>query len=341
LLKINLSQFPIPVFKQYAEARIIELANLGGALIKVAVLFAFLFISGIASANSSCEADLNGDGVCDLYSVNTLEEDNTISRVTINIGGSNKSVSGDFDLGDGGLSAGYLSSDFSLLLDFHTRNTALTKYNFRWDSSRLDWVLYKKSTWVEPSRDEKYSLGGEKAPTEALFPQQFDVQRVACCTLFSQFSGNGQNLKFLSVDEKLIEITKDFKYVLEKLPQGEKGKLFYTVDEAGIKVRRNIPQEFVYEMTLIISDDNVGALNDYAYYLSRSQNNVLAALLLREIHKKYPDRVVATLNLADAYWDIGMKSDACPLYKKYANKMTTMGKSTRIPTLVKSRVNCG
>src|SRR5471030_395685 len=330
-----------PSFQTVRRSPYYRTCELGGVFIKVAVLFAFLFISGIASANFSCEADLNGDGVCDLYSVNTLEEDSTISRITINIGGSKKSVSGDFDLGDGGLSAGYLSSDFSLLLDFYTRNTAITKYNFRWDSSRLDWVLYKKSTWVEPSRDEKYSLGGEKAPIEALFPQQFDVQRVACCTLFSQFSGNGQNLKFLSVDEELIEIRKDFKYVVENLPQGEKGKLFYSVDEAGNKVRRNIPQEFVYEMTLIISDDNVGALNDYAYYLSRSQNNVLAALLLRGIHKKYPDRVVATLNLADAYWDIGMKNDACPLYKEYANKMAAMGKSTRIPTLVKSRAERG
>lgn len=240
--------------------------------------------------------------------------------------GGDKSVSGDFELGNGGLSAGYLPSDFSLLLDFYTRNTNLTEYSFRWDSARLDWVLYKTSSWVEPSRGEQYSLGGEKVPIEALFPQQFEVQRVACCTLYSQFSGGGPDFKLLNVDEKLAEIRRDFTYILENLPQGETGKLFYAVDEVGNKVRRNIPQEFVYEMTLILSDDNVGALNDYAYYLSRSQNNVLAALLLKEIHKKYPDRLVATLNLADAYWDIGMRSAACPLYKEYIDKMTKRGR---------------
>ncbi|MCP1442630.1 hypothetical protein J3D54_001762 [Pseudomonas sp. GGS8] len=309
-------------------------------MIRVVVLLVFFFIAAIASANPSCEADLNGDGVCDPYSVSSLEEDGTISRVTINIGGSDKSVSGDFELGNGGLSAGYLPGDFSLLLDFYTRNTNLTKYNFRWDSVRQDWVLYKKSTWVEPSRDEKYSLGGERAPVEVSFPQQFDVERVVCCTLFSQFSDDGPNFKFLNADEKLAAIRKDFKYILKRLPQGEKGELFYGVDEVGNKVRRNIPQEFVYELTLIVSEENVGALNDYAYYLSRSHNNVLAAMLLSEIHKKFPERVVAILNLADAYWDIGMRSDACPLYKEYVDKMTKKGKAVRIPETTKSRVNC-
>ena len=90
----------------------------------------------------------------------------------------------------------------------------------------------------------------------------------------------------------------------------------------------------------MISDDNVGPLNNYAYYLYRNKNNVLAALLLREIHKKFPERVVATLKLADAYWDIGINSDACPLYKEYIAKMTKDGKGRRIPQAAKSRENC-
>jgi predicted Zn-dependent protease len=144
----------------------------------------------------------------------------------------------------------------------------------------------------------------------------------------------------LSNEDQLAEIRKDFKYILGKLPQGEKGELFYGLDDSGNKVRKSIPQELVYELTLIISKDNVGPLNDYAYYLYRSKNNILAALLLREIHKKFPERVVATLNLADAYWDIGMKSDACPLYKEYIAKMTESGKGERIPQSAESRENC-
>jgi len=309
-------------------------------MMKLVVFFGFAFLAAVVSANSICEADLNGDGICDPYSVSSLEDDGTISRITIDIGGGNKSVSGFFELGDGGLSVGYLPGVFSLLLDFYTRNTDLTQYSFKWSSARKDWVLYKKSTWAEPSRDEKYTLGGERVPVEALFPQKFNVQRVACCTLFSQFSENGPNFSYLSNEDQLAEIRKDFKYILDKLPQGEKGELFYGLDDRGNKVRRSIPQELVYELTLIISNDNVGPLNDYAYYLYRSKNNVLAALLLRGIHKKFPERVVATLNLADAYWDIGMKSDACPLYKEYIAKMTMNGKGERIPQAAKSRENC-
>ncbi|MCU0090857.1 hypothetical protein N8H72_12875 [Pseudomonas koreensis] len=309
-------------------------------MIKVAVFFILTFMATAASASSSCETDLNGDGICDPYSVSPLEDDGTISRITIDIGGSNKSVSGSFELGDGGLSVGYLPGEFSLLLDFYTRNTDLTQYSFKWNSAQQDWILYKKSTWVEPSRDEKYTLSGEKVPIELLFPQQFNVQRIACCTLFSQFSESGPNFSYLSDEAQLAEIRKDFKYILSKLPQGEKGELFYGLDDSGNKVRRNIPQELVYELTLIVADDNVGPLNDYAYYLYRSKNNVLAALLLREIHKKFPERVVATLNLADAYWDMGMRSDACPLYKEYIAQMTKNGKSGRIPQAAKSRENC-
>lgn len=84
----------------------------------------------MVSANSICEADLNGDGICDPYSVSSHEGDGTISRITIDIGGGDKSVSGVFELGDGGLSVGYLPGEFSLLLDFYTRNTDLAQYSF-------------------------------------------------------------------------------------------------------------------------------------------------------------------------------------------------------------------
>ncbi len=307
---------------------------------RVVAFLVLALLASVVNASSSCEADLNGDGICDPYGVRPLEDDGTISRIIIDIGGGNKSVSGVFELGDGGLSVGYLPGEFSLLLDFYTRNTDLTQYSFKWNSARKDWVLYKKSTWAEPGRDEKYTLSGERVPVEALFPQKFDVQRVACCALFSQFSENGRNFIYLSNEDQLAEIRKDFKYILGKLSQGEKGELFYGLDDSGKKVRKSIPQELVYELTLIISNDNVGPLNDYAYYLYRSKNNVLAAVLLREIHKKFPERVVATLNLADAYWDIGMKSDACPLYKEYIAKITESGKGERIPQSAESRENC-
>ncbi|POR70879.1 tetratricopeptide repeat protein [Pseudomonas syringae] len=306
---------------------------------RIILSFLILLAVGNLSAATKCEADLNGDGVCDPYTI-TRTEDGTSSNITIKIGSTDKTVSGEFDLGDGGLSVGYFPTEFSLLLDFHTRDTDLTKYVFKWSPAHKDWVLYKKATWIEPSRDEKYSLYGEKLPKDGMFPQNFHVERIACCTYFSEFSQVDPKIKVLSADDRAVDFSKELDFIFSKLPQGEKGELFYTVDQSGHKVKKNIPQDFVYEIAMAINEKNVSKINDYAYYLYLNENNIMAALILKEIHKKYPDRVVATLNLADVYWSLDMKEDACPLYKDYIDKMKIAGKESRIPAPVKSRISC-
>ncbi|BAQ80190.1 uncharacterized protein PST29_2301 [Pseudomonas sp. St29] len=87
--------------------------------------------------------DLNGDGVCDSYSVIGPELDSELSEITIKVGGTRQERKGFFSLGNGGLFPGYISGDFSLLLDFYTRNTDLTKYDFRWEPRFKDWVVYR------------------------------------------------------------------------------------------------------------------------------------------------------------------------------------------------------
>ncbi len=139
---------------------------------RIILSFLILLAVGNLSAATKCEADLNGDGVCDPYTI-TRTEDGASSNITIKIGSTDKTVSGEFDLGDGGLSVGYFPAEFSLLLDFHTRDTDLTKYVFKWSPAHKDWVLYKKATWIEPSRDEKYSLYGRNFPGMACFHKIF------------------------------------------------------------------------------------------------------------------------------------------------------------------------
>lgn len=307
---------------------------------KLLFLFLFFLVSGGVCADTNCEADLNGDGICDPYSIVYPVGGGDLSKITINIGGMDKSVVGEFELGDGGLVAGYIPNGFSLFIDFYSRNINLTKFDFRWNAALKDWVLFKKSTWVEPNRDESYSLNGEPIPDEAKFPQQFEVQRVECCIEFSQFSAREPIAKAMSDNARLLEIRSDFKYIEEGLSEGEKGRLFYSKDGSGSVVKKNVPVELVYEMTLILGADNVRSMNDYAYYLYQNKNYVPAAMLLKEIHKQFPDRVVAILNLADVYWELGMKSSACPLYVSYLEKMASMGKFSRIPASAKSRASC-
>lgn len=303
-------------------------------------LFGFMLFSvfGVVQAATQCQIDLNSDGVCDHYAVSSSAEDETFSNITIDIGGSDKKITGGFELGSGGLSEGYIPGDFSLLIDYYPHNTLITKYDFRWDRSLNDFVLYKMSGWEEPDRDEKYSIGDENVPGEDRIPRGFDVRRIECCVKFSQFSGNGPAVKNMSESAKVAEINKDFKYVLKKLPEGEKGGLFLQPGTSGERI--SIPKDLVYEMSLIVGDNNVGAINDYAYYLYRNKESALAVLLLKTIHQKYPERLVAILNLADAYWDLGMKEDACPLYASYIDKMNVLGKSSRIPASVKDKDYC-
>ena len=300
----------------------------------------WMIFSDISLLYADCEYDLNGDGVCDDYSVVSAGDDSADSIITIHIGGGDKVVAGRFDLGDGGLSSGYIPGDFSLLLNFHTRDVDLTKYDFRWSPELQDWLLYKKSTWIEPDRDEIYSLEDHKLPIEALFPSLFEVQRIACCTLFSHFSKDTPNLEPMNEYQKAAAIKEDLNYVFSNLALGEQGPLFYASNEDGQLVRRSIPKDLLYEMSSAVSDQNARLLNDYAYYLYRSKNSVLAAFLLRSILETYPERVVAILNLADAYWDIDMKGNACSLYKRYVEKMTALRKSDRIPIRVSSRASC-
>ena len=312
---------------------------LGELMVRVFV-FVWMILSDTGLLYADCEYDLNGDGICDDYSVVSAGDDSADSIIKIHIGGSDKNVAGRFDLGDGGLSSGYIPGDFSLLLNFHTRDVDLTKYDFRWSPEHQDWLLYKKSAWIEPDRDEIYSLGGHKLPVEALFPSQFEVQRIACCTLFSQFSKDTPNLELMNEYQKAAAIKEDLNYVFLNLALGEQGPLFYARNEDGKLVRRSIPKDLLYEMSSVVSDQNARLLNDYAYYLYRSKNSVLAALLLRSILESYPERVVAVLNLADAYWDIDMKDKACSLYTRYVEKMTALRKSDRIPIRVSSRASC-
>ncbi|MDP9530140.1 tetratricopeptide repeat protein [Pseudomonas protegens] len=284
--------------------------------------------------------DLNGDGQCDSYSVISSEPDSELSEVTIKVGGSEQERKGIFSLGNGGLFPGYIPGDFSLLLDFYTRNTELTKYDFRWVPALKDWALYKTSTWVEPSRDERYSLDNEVLPDEARFPQQFHVQRIKCCVLFSEFLGSGPVLQELPFEDAVREVSKDFQFVVESYHLGESGLLFHRVDDKGKKIPKVAPKDFLYEMTLILGEDNVSFINGYARFLYQNENFVMSAFLLRAIHKKYPEKVEVTVNLADAYSGMGMQKEACALYKEYVGKMLVLGREDQVSEPIKSKAHC-
>ncbi|MEN4761842.1 tetratricopeptide repeat protein [Chryseobacterium sp. C39-AII1] len=87
-----------------------------------------------------------------------------------------------------------------------------------------------------------------------------------------------------------------------------------------------------------ISISTINNYNNIAYYLQESHINHEAILILNNILKKFPDRVVAYLNLADAYWEEGKKEKAVANYRQYVSLMKSQGKDlNKIPERVYTR----
>ncbi|HBX53937.1 MAG TPA: hypothetical protein DEH10_00760 [Pseudomonas sp.] len=77
--------------------------------------------------------------------------------------------------------------------------------------------------------------------------------------------------------------------------------------------------------------------NDLGFLFEQAGYYQEAVELLKYITLKHPDRAVAYLNLADAYWALGKKEPAQKAYNQYYEKMIATGKQARIPERVRTR----
>lgn len=81
----------------------------------------------------------------------------------------------------------------------------------------------------------------------------------------------------------------------------------------------------------------VGWSNDLGFLFEQAGHYPEAVELLQHITRKHPDRVVAYVNLADAYWALGDREQARQAYGQYHEKMTAAQKQARIPPRVLER----
>ncbi len=87
-----------------------------------------------------------------------------------------------------------------------------------------------------------------------------------------------------------------------------------------------------------LSTKNIVQYNNIAFYLEQSGLYKESIYVLREILKKDPNRVVAWLNLADAQWGDGKKTEAKSSYQKYISLMKSQKKDLKkIPQRVYDR----
>ncbi|SMS12850.1 tetratricopeptide repeat protein [Pseudomonas viridiflava] len=85
------------------------------------------------------------------------------------------------------------------------------------------------------------------------------------------------------------------------------------------------------------SKNNQQILNDTAYFWQQANYNGDAIWLLEKIIDNNPERVVAYLNLADAYWSEGEKQAAQKNYNTYVSIMIQQGRQQKIPSRVMER----
>ncbi|RQO42479.1 hypothetical protein DBR39_00970 [Chryseobacterium sp. KBW03] len=89
---------------------------------------------------------------------------------------------------------------------------------------------------------------------------------------------------------------------------------------------------------IIISTNNIAKINDFAFNLE-SINPSVSINVLQKIIQKYPDRVVAYLNIANSYWSTGKKEKAIENYKTYISLMKSQKKDlNKIPKYVGERI---
>jgi len=88
-----------------------------------------------------------------------------------------------------------------------------------------------------------------------------------------------------------------------------------------------------------LSDANVLIYNDIGYYLEQAKAYDAAIFVLSAVVEKYPQRVVAHLNLADAYWGNDEQDNAGKHYEEYVNLMKDQDKDmSKIPQRVYDRI---
>ncbi len=132
------------------------------------------------------------------------------------------------------------------------------------------------------------------------------------------------------IDGKMMpDIAKYPLSTLERRAQKGSKSFFNSVNQAYLQY---------YLDHFLLDKKSVVRYNNIAYYLQKRGRDDLAIFLLEKIVAKFPQRAVAYLNLADAYRaDFPKKSRL--YYKKYVERMRSLGKAGKIPKRVLYKVS--
>jgi hypothetical protein len=188
-------------------------------------------------------------------------------------------------------------------------------------------ISYKKDTWYL-----------SKILYEVGYPFDFD-ERVDICSIkknIKLYDIVHDNIDIYSLPEEkdrdkqcIIEynIKSSLNDFIERIKNSTKDK--YQTTQRYMSLLKKYP----------LSKENLTQYNDIAYYLEQSKAYKESIYLLEKIIEKYPERTVAYLNIADAYWGDNDKDKAIENYKIYISQMKENSKENKIPQKVFERIN--
>lgn len=237
------------------------------------------------------------------------------------------------------LSPATQAGDYLLLI---TREEGNGAYNFnlkfKYDGATKSFdlaqiLLNENDTQCDQSLLSTYALDSQPLAFSSLAdfdgPRVFDALRHA--RLARQTSG-------VAGDKLMPEaVSQNFDAALQAYKTGNQAEMktlvgyFISGDEDGTCDPGNYIVEKYY------FPQKVGWSNDLGFLFEQAGHPAEAAELLQHIIRKHPGRVVAYLNLADAYWAMGQREQAREAYGQYHGKMLANGKQARIPSRVMER----
>lgn len=275
-------------------------------------IFFFFLVFPLVSLSSSLEEDYDGDGINDRVQEETV--DNTL-HLKMWLSSIDKEKSYIIKPADEdkiptvhqSYKKGYLELDST----YYSVQGQIYIELYKWSLEKQDWILTKIITGERPD------------PANDILIPSLEVTYVECC------SALGSVDPYKELTESIVQ--KDINERLEKrISLYNSGKINEAIKDVDI-------YDAISYSTLL-NDENLVFLNDLAFYLEK-ENPTASALILEKIITKYPNRMVAKLNLADAYWAIleGNSPKIKQLYQEYKEAMIQKGLAKKIPTRVFER----
>ncbi|WP_155631494.1 tetratricopeptide repeat protein [Burkholderia cepacia] len=186
------------------------------------------------------------------------------------------------------------------------------RYIYQWSKKDVNWCLIRQIT------GEKSDItSGAVVATEA-------VSRASGCSPL----GVTDSLTFESKDQVRRDIGLELEGFRKIMGNAAALKSFIVA----------VPDFQIAELASYIDSADVEDVNNMAFYLVENGRSDDAIPVLRAIIDKFPTRVVARLNLADAYWSSDDKELAISQYKEYVKQMNGKGLSKKIPPRVFVRI---